>query len=177
MKILVLDDEQRIQDLVALQLESTFQSKLYKVSSIDEALEIFNSEKIDVALIDICLNQDLNGLDLLKRIQDMNKETFCIMITGNCNPQYLRRAFEEHCFDFIEKPFKKDLLLYRVGKALELKYYHNLLNLVARDYLFAKFDQWTADRYEKLPIEQRCQLLEAAIGLIEFKNYKQSGGK
>ncbi len=68
-----------------------------------EAWEIFRSETIDVALIDIEL-PGLNGLELIKRMRTVNKEMPIVVISAYTRTDYLLESVELHLDKYIIKP-------------------------------------------------------------------------
>ena len=68
-----------------------------------EAWEIFRSETIDVALVDIEL-PGLNGLELIKRMRAINKEMPIVVISAYTKTDYLLESVELHLDKYIIKP-------------------------------------------------------------------------
>ncbi len=66
-KILVVDDDLFIRDLVATKLHGT-EYEVFTAPSVAEALGIFAKEKIDVILLDLDLPGD-NGIKLLRHVR------------------------------------------------------------------------------------------------------------
>ncbi len=67
-KILIVEDEQDIAELLRLYLESENYSILIADNGID-ALQIINTNTIDMAIVDIMMPQ-MNGYELIKRIRE-----------------------------------------------------------------------------------------------------------
>jgi len=79
-KILVVDDEAPVRDLLA----DLFKNEDYlpvTCSSGEEALRILKKESFDVVLLDIKLS-GMNGLDVLKNIRQNYANLPVVMITG-----------------------------------------------------------------------------------------------
>lgn len=67
-KILIVDDEQEIADLVALYLENeNFQ--VFKFYSAKEALRCIENETLDMAILDVML-PDMNGFQICRKIRE-----------------------------------------------------------------------------------------------------------
>ena len=77
----------------------------FKAYSAENALEIIESEKIDVAFLDIEL-QGANGLELAKKIQEKNQFINIIFITGH--KEYSYEAHEIYATAFLLKPITKE---------------------------------------------------------------------
>jgi DNA-binding response OmpR family regulator len=116
MTLLVVDDNR---------FDRTLMEKLLKkngfdvisASNGDEALKIFGSEYIELALIDWMM-PPTGGLTLCKKIRETEagSERFCylIIVTSKSEPRDEVKAFESGINDFISKPYDEDVLLARV---------------------------------------------------------------
>jgi DNA-binding NtrC family response regulator len=62
---------------------------------------------------------DLDGIEVLRRLQDSESQPQVIMISGHGNVETAVQATKLGAFDFIEKPFSIDALLHVVNRALE----------------------------------------------------------
>ena len=71
-KILVVDDEKEITDLVALYLENEgFQ--VYKFYDSREALECARREEMDLAVLDIMM-PEVDGFEFARTVRELNRE-------------------------------------------------------------------------------------------------------
>ena len=78
-KILIVDDEQEIADLVALYLENE-NFEVYKYYTAEDALKYIKTETFDLAILDIML-PNISGLQICQKI----RERYCfpvIMLTA-----------------------------------------------------------------------------------------------
>ncbi len=66
-KILIVDDEREITDLVALYLENE-RFTVLKCYTAQEAMDCIDKEKLDLAILDVML-PDMNGFEICKRIR------------------------------------------------------------------------------------------------------------
>lgn len=114
-KILVVDDEKEIADLVALYLENeTYQ--VFKYYTAEEALACFDREKIDLAVLDIML-PGMSGLEICRRIRE--KYTFpVIMLTAKGEELDKITGLSLGADDYITKPFRPLELVARVKAQL-----------------------------------------------------------
>ena len=67
-KILVVDDEQDIADLLEVYLQNENYT-VYKFYSAKEALDCIEKQEIDLAILDIML-PDINGFSICQRIRE-----------------------------------------------------------------------------------------------------------
>ncbi len=61
----------------------------------------------------------MNGIELLRRLHNVNHRLPVIMITGNSDVSMAVRAMKAGAVDFIEKPFDDEVLLATIGAALD----------------------------------------------------------
>ena len=116
-KILVVDDEVLITDMLKTALGSTGYTVL-TAGSAEEALEILKRESIMVMFLDLNL-PGMNGLDLCKRIRKKNTIGVIFAMTGYSNFYGLLDCRTVGFDDFFIKPFKLDVLLKSVQEAFE----------------------------------------------------------
>ncbi len=107
--VLIVEDEvdvlEQLLSIIGRRVKQTFGAK-----NGGEALEIFNKESIDLILSDIDMPL-MDGLDLLKKIREENKEIPFIMSTGLKNLDVLSTAIEYGISSFLPKPVQKETLL------------------------------------------------------------------
>ncbi len=118
-RILVIDDEDSVRDILARMLE-TQGHQVVLASSGDEGIERFRSEPFDLVLTDLGMSK-MTGWDVGKAIKGMNPRVPIAMITGwgmQLNQEKLREAGIDLV---IPKPFNFDQVLQLVSEALDLK--------------------------------------------------------
>jgi DNA-binding NtrC family response regulator len=103
-KILIIDDDYSVRDF----LERFFKQKGYqRVQSAaggQEGLEIIKKEDIKLVLLDVKL-PGMNGIEVLRKIKEIKKDTGVIMITGFPDEPMAKEAMKEGAYDYIVKPF------------------------------------------------------------------------
>lgn len=117
--IYVIDDEEYIGWLI----KKAFSKKGYKVKSFltgKEGIQEIEKETPDIVLLDIRLN-DMDGIDVLKRIKDAEKSLPVIMITAHGTIEGAIEAMKLGAFFYLTKPFDIDELNMQVEKALEVE--------------------------------------------------------
>jgi two-component system, NtrC family, nitrogen regulation response regulator NtrX len=121
--ILIIDDEADIRNVLADIFEDEGYSVL-KAAHSEQALALISSNKIDLIVLDIWLdNSDMDGMQILKHLKgNANYDAIPIlMISGHGNVEMAVNAMKIGAFDFIEKPFKIEHILLTVNRALEQK--------------------------------------------------------
>ncbi len=122
--ILVVDDEEGIR----YGLEKLFKRESYRVFStgnFKEAITIVRENKIDIALLDIRLKGQRDGIDLLKELKYAELEIVILIITGHGSINSSVKAMKEGASDYILKPIDNDKLLVTVRKNFEIKSLRN----------------------------------------------------
>ena len=73
-----------------------------------------------LVILDIWLNNSkFDGFQTLEKIHEINENVPIIMISGHGNIETAVNSIKKGAYDFIEKPFDGDLLIFKVKKALE----------------------------------------------------------
>lgn len=118
-KILIVDDERDIADLLEVYLQNE-NYIIYKYYSAKEALDFIEEEEVDLALLDIML-PDINGFALCRKIRE--KYTYpIIMLTAKDEETDKITGLALGADDYVTKPFRPLELIARV-KA-QLRRYH-----------------------------------------------------
>jgi DNA-binding response OmpR family regulator len=102
-RVLVVDDEP---DAVYL-LQEFLVAKGYEVltaSDGEEALRKVKEERPHVMLLDVRM-PGMNGLEVLKRVREMDHEVGVIMVTAVNEEETGHQALQLGAFDYITKPF------------------------------------------------------------------------
>lgn len=112
--ILYVEDEPKIQELIAKYLENYF-ATVYLASDGEEALEMYEEHHPEVILLDINLPL-LNGLDVARKIRQTDKWVKIIMLTAHTEQEKLLQATELKLTKYLIKPidpkvFKETLML------------------------------------------------------------------
>jgi len=150
-KILVVDDEEAIREVVATLLEA----QGYRCTVVENgkiALQRFLGDSHDLVLSDIVM-PELDGLKLLEQVRAHNQDVPVIMVTAMHDISTALEAIRHGAYDYILKPFEKDQLYVSVRRALE----HRRLVLENRNY---------QRNLEKL-VEERTAQLSKALGELE----------
>jgi two-component system NtrC family sensor kinase len=116
-RLLVVDDEEIILNIATDVLEG----EGYEVSTETNPLKALNkvkSEKYDFVLTDISM-PEMNGLEMVKKIQEIDEEIGAIFMTGYANLETAKEAIKTGAYDYIMKPFELSELRAAVTKAVE----------------------------------------------------------
>lgn len=116
-KILVIDDEKNIRTT----LQEILQYESYEVdlaSGGQEGLDMFALKKYDIVLCDIKM-PEMDGLEVLEKIFEKDKDTQVIMISGHGNVENAVHAIKHGAYDFIQKPLDLNRLLITIRNAMD----------------------------------------------------------
>ena len=115
-KILIVDDEPSIAKALKLYLdEEGYASTL--VSNGSAALSILENEKdYTVVLLDISMPQ-LDGVTVLKRLQDAGSNAAVIMMSGHGSEELAVECMRKGAEDYISKPFALEDMRQRIERA------------------------------------------------------------
>ncbi|MGD8370427.1 MAG: response regulator [Syntrophobacterales bacterium] len=124
-KVLVVDDEQEIRDL----LDSFLTAQGYKVilaSDGTEAIELAVTENPQAIILDIKM-PGIDGIEVCKRLKEKEETRLIpvIMITGFEDNKI--EALEMGADDFVNKPFDMAELSIRVKSVLQIRHLTNEL--------------------------------------------------
>lgn len=111
-KILVVDDEKEIADLIEVYLQNE-NMDVYKFYSGEEALVCIGSTDFDLAILDIML-PDISGLSICQSIRSKEYTYPVIMLTAKDGETDKITGLTLGADDYITKPFSVEELLARI---------------------------------------------------------------
>jgi len=113
--ILIVDDEESVRD----SLYNWFIEDGYRVACAEDAkkaLSILESDTYDIILADIKM-LGMDGLEMLRRIKSIRKESIVIMMTAFATVDTAVQALKDGAFDYVTKPFDPDDLSHLIRNA------------------------------------------------------------
>jgi PAS domain S-box-containing protein len=116
-KLLLIDDEPDILRVLSISLKADG----YDVVSAQngpEGIAAFEKEKPDIVITDIKM-PGMDGIEVLKKIKDLNADTEVIIITGHGDIENAIEALKHGASDFISKPVRDEALAIALGRARE----------------------------------------------------------
>ncbi|MBU1571017.1 MAG: response regulator, partial [Proteobacteria bacterium] len=114
-KILIVDDEELIVRLLSMSLRSDGYQTVSAFSG-EQGLEVFRAEAPDIVVTDIKM-PGMDGLELLKRIKEINPEKEVIIVTGLSDIDSTITALQYGASDFINKPVQDAALAIALERA------------------------------------------------------------
>jgi two-component system response regulator PilR (NtrC family) len=117
MKILIIDDEDVLQDvLTSLLVKGGYD--VLNARDGEEGLAILEKEEVDLVLLDLML-PGINGQEVLKRIRAEDPDQVVVVITAFSSIEGAIDAMREGAFHYIPKPFKNEEVLLTIRQGLE----------------------------------------------------------
>jgi DNA-binding NtrC family response regulator len=113
--ILIVDDEESVRD----SLYNWFIEDRYNVECAEnakKALSILELRPFDIILADIKM-PGMDGLEMLKRIKALRKESIVIIMTAFATIDTAVQALKDGAFDYVTKPFDPDDLSHLIRNA------------------------------------------------------------
>ncbi|MFC5449240.1 response regulator transcription factor [Paenibacillus aestuarii] len=160
MRLLVVDDEPIILNGIIRMIQKAHTPFMEIVGASDgiDALEKLTCFQPDLILTDIHM-PEMDGLALIKEIQDRNLCNRFVILTGYGDFAYARQAMRYHVIDYLLKPINKEeliSLLGTIGRAIQ----EEQERTTAHDLLLLKEHMLYHTPLEELPIKpEQLELL------------------
>ncbi len=117
MRILLVEDEENIRDLVKLNLEMEDHEVVAKGNGKD-AIKAFKEQHFDLIVLDVML-PEIDGFQLCEQIRLTNMDIPIIMLTAKDSPMDRVTGLKMGADDYLTKPFNLEELLLRVNNLLK----------------------------------------------------------
>ncbi|MDE4085852.1 response regulator transcription factor [Planococcus maritimus] len=136
-KILLIDDEQRMLDLLSLYL-TPHQYQCTKAQGPREALRYLETQAFDVVLLDIMM-PEMSGFELCVKIRSFS-DVPIIMLTAREQQEDIVKGLKLGADDYITKPFNEEELLARIEALLRRQVPKNIIEVEGL--------KWNEERFE-----------------------------
>ncbi len=117
MNVLVVDDEEVLQDVLATLVRREGHRPI-SARTGEDALVVLEREDIDLVLLDLML-PGLSGMEVLQKIRQSDPDQVVVMITAYSSIEGAIEAMRLGAFHYIPKPFKNEEVLHTLRKGLE----------------------------------------------------------
>jgi len=115
--VYIVDDDQAIRHAMELLMRSVGLD--YQIfHSADDFLSGYSNDRAGCLVLDIRM-PGMGGLELQEKLNDMGSTLPIIFITGHGDVPMAVEAMQKGAVDFIQKPFRDQELLDRIGEALK----------------------------------------------------------
>jgi DNA-binding NtrC family response regulator len=118
-RLLIVDDELSVRD----SLGKWFREEGYEVATAEnagDALTLLAESQWDAALLDIKM-RGTDGIELQRRIHDIDPSLMVIMMTGYASVETAVAALKNGAYDYVTKPLDPDEISHLVKKAIAHK--------------------------------------------------------
>ena len=115
-RILIVDDEVGVLSLLRTILKKA-KFEVLESRSADSALELLEHEVVDLVISDIKM-PGMSGVEFLNEVREWDMDLPVIFVSGKGTDHDWLTALQSSASDLIEKPFKKEVLLKAVNRAL-----------------------------------------------------------
>lgn len=120
MNILIVEDNAIQAMSLEMMVEKMGFHSVQKALNVNQALEMVEAYNPAIMLVDIHLDSDITGVDIVKKAQ-RNNDVFVIYISGNTDFKYKEMISETTYVDFMCKPVdfnRLELLLTEISSSL-----------------------------------------------------------
>ncbi len=115
--VFVVDDDEAIREQLSFTVKSVgLEAETF--ASAEEFLESFDPGRPGCLVLDVRM-AGMDGLELQKRLKGEEIVLPIIMISGHGDIPIAVQAVQAGAIDFLEKPFREEVLLDRIRKAIE----------------------------------------------------------
>ena len=130
-KICLVEDEKDLNNLITTYLKK----EGYEVISLTKGIDALNlDEKIDLWVLDIMLEDDINGYDIIKKIRETNDIVPVIFTSARDQDLDKIIGLELGSDDYITKPYSPKELVLRVNNMIKRVYKSEYNHLTYEDY-------------------------------------------
>jgi len=155
-RILVVDDEQSMRQMVAIALRQQGYDVVMAENGKVAAREL-EASKVDVVVSDIKM-PEFDGIELLRFAREHSPDTEVILMTAFTSTDSAIEALRLGAYDYISKPFEIDELLVTVEHALER-------NVLRSENVFLRRE--LAERHKVGALVGRSPAMKRVFDLIE----------
>ncbi len=116
-KILVVDDDRNLLDVIRMRLESANYEVVTALRE-EEAIEAIREQIFDLSIIDLQLSRR-DGISLMEEAHLISPDMPVIILTAYGTIESAVRAMKKGAYSYLTKPFDPRELLFQIEKALE----------------------------------------------------------
>jgi two-component system, NarL family, invasion response regulator UvrY len=174
MKVLLVDDHAVVRTGVRRLLASEVDVSILEADSSEEALEIYGREPPDLIVLDLNLTGS-SGLDLIRRLVQLDKSTNILVFSMHSEPVYAARALQAGARGYVSKSASTEELvdaIRLVGKGRRYVEHEIEAELAVRKFSKADpLDQLTAREIDILRLlgEGKSYTQIAAVLGVSYK--------
>src|SRR5215467_1075478 len=164
-KILVVDDDPNLIELVKMRLESAGYDVTATVRE-EDAIGAVKSQSVDLCLLDLMLARG-DGISLMQEMQGITPDIPAIILTAHGTIESAVEAMRKGAYSYLTKPFEPQDLLLQIERALEHRRLNSeikrLKNLLEEKYDFANIIARSAKMRGVLDVVTRIARLDSTV--------------
>jgi len=112
MKILIVDDNMQIRQLLRITFSTNPNNVLFEALNGQEALDLIRSKSPDIVFLDIMMPGDIDGLDVCEFIKTSEyKSCFVVLLSAKGQKTDIELGLERGANMYLTKPFSPMALL------------------------------------------------------------------
>lgn len=153
---------------------------IFTASNGEEALDIFNKNKINILVTDITMPK-MNGLELIKNIKAKNNKTKFVILSGYDDFNYAKQGISLGIENYILKPINEEELestitniINKIDLEISSEYIEDADLLTLKENIYSR---WISDSISENELESREFVLNISthldnyvISMVKFKN-------
>ena len=117
MRILLVEDEENIRDVIKLNLELD-NYEVVATGNGKEALKLVNEQHFDLLILDVML-PEVDGFQICEQVRLTNMEVPIIFLTAKDTPMDRVAGLKKGADDYLTKPFNLEELLLRISNLIK----------------------------------------------------------
>jgi DNA-binding response OmpR family regulator len=153
--ILIAEDEQRLLHSMVEYLQLFF-THVYAAQNGKEALCLYREKHPDILIADIHM-PELDGLSLIQKIRETDKQTRIIITTAHSDKEKLLQAIELNLVKYLIKPVQSDTLKQLLFTLVEEIREESRSVLLKEGYRWDKNDKKLFHENREIPLKPREQ--------------------
>ncbi len=114
MRVLVVDDEEQVAELLAIVIRGEGNEAHVALSGA-EALRVLESTAFDGVFLDLKM-PDMDGLEVLSRLRELHPGVPVVVLSGHADEQHIREAEALGAVDVVHKPAQLNALVDAVAR-------------------------------------------------------------
>lgn len=117
-KILVVDDEIDMLDLLELIITDRTEYQVTTTNNPLEVTELLKKDSYDLMITDLRM-PDIDGIELIEMVKKVDDQIPFIIITAYGTIESAVEAMRKGAFDYITKPFRQEQILLTIEKVMK----------------------------------------------------------
>ena len=118
LKVIFAEDEKETRQNIVSYINNRYDFEIIEASNGQEAWEAYLEYKPNILITDLSM-PEMDGLELIEKIRDIDKDLKIIVITAHAEDEKRELATTFNLIDYHVKPLKRHVLLSSLNKVTE----------------------------------------------------------